>query len=162
MNMKMPLDVFCVELDWDPIPDDICKQIVDFLRTSKFLENQEYHKHGLYNFEMHLGPEFLIDWCRDNLPININDGFTVSIQQTTEGILPPHVDSATRDSSFNFLITEPVGVTTWYDVVYRTPVHSVVYESRKWYQHQGNVPHGVTGIVPPRIAVSIYKDLYNI
>lgn len=162
MDMKLPLEILFVEKDWKPIPEELCVRSLEYIKTAEFLENQIWHHFGNYNFEMYNAPDFLVDWCRENLPFDMT-GFTVGIQQMLIHDINKHVDGSLRESSFNFVITDDGGVTSWYEAMDNNNiVGSVHYKPRTWYQHQGHVPHRITGIHPPRVAVSIFKDGYNI
>lgn len=156
---NLPLDKYYEQMNWKVIPDDICQMIFEYMETSveAVRENYPWQKKGHGEFQMHDAPEFLWEWCQENLPLDFKQ-YYVSIQVIPVHQCRTHIDTALRKSSFNFVLTGDKAVTSWYDETHENILHSVEYKTKTWYHHQGSVPHRITGITtPPRIGVTIYK-----
>lgn len=154
----MPLDKYYEQMDWKPIPNDICYMLIEFMETSveAIRDNYPWQKKGHGEFQMHDAPDFIWDWCRENLPLDF-DQFFISIQVIPVHECRTHIDTALRESSFNFVLTDDKAVTSWYGED-ETILHSVQYKAKTWYHHQGSIPHRITGVsTPPRVGVTIYK-----
>lgn len=160
MNMDLPLDVFCKELDWPQIPIDICETTITHVENSDFLRNQAYHVLDNYTYELYDAPQVLIDWCVENIPVDLS-GFVVKVHRLLPPEIEKHKDDSHRISSFNFLLTADPAVTTWYDEDKKTVKHSTVYKQYTWYHHHGRLWHDITEIKTPRMAVLIYQDLWK-
>ena len=144
MNMDLPLDVFCKELDWPQIPIDICEATITHVENSDFLRNQAYHVLDNYTYELYDAPQVLIDWCAENIPVDLS-GFVVKVHRLLPPEIEKHKDDSHRISSFNFLLTADPAVTTWYDEDKKTVLHqskgikynAVVFNG---YYHSGIIP----------------------
>lgn len=159
MDMKMPLDEYYREMDWKPIPDDLCYMLMEYMETSVEAKRDNYtwQRKGHGEFQMHDAPDFIWDWCKDNLPLDF-DQFFISVQVIPVHECRAHIDTELRTSSFNFVLTDDRAITSWYDDKLETILESVEYKARTWYHHQGSVFHRITGVrTPPRIGVTIYK-----
>lgn len=158
--MQMPLDVFHLEMNWPQVPVDLCEEILSFLESSKPLEKQAWQVHGGYAaFQMHLAPPVLVEWCKNNLPIDLSE-FTIAVQMVERDTHHIHRDNDVRDSSYNCTIKSGGGITKWYNDE-REELHEFEYTERVWYQHQSRVLHGVTNISPPRISITIFKNKWT-
>ena len=111
-------------------------------------------------FRLYEPPQELIDW----LTLNGILSSKASIQVMDNGTeLKPHIDNeySTRESATNYLISNTGPVTTWYNKVIEgsrgkfSPIHSEIISSNKWHRINTSVFHGVTGIVEPRISITI-------
>lgn len=158
----LPLDQYYVQKDWKAIPDDVCQLLLEYMQTSseQIREIYPWQKkgHSHYGeFAMHDAPDFIWEWCKENLPLDFNQ-YVISVQVVSSHECKTHIDSKLRASSFNFVLTDDRAVTSWYDDTQENILHSVQYKPRTWYHHQGSIYHRVTGIkTPPRIGVTIYK-----
>jgi len=170
MDMRMPPDEFYREIDWiTNIPEDLCERLLDYVKNSEELQNDiyEWQKKGYGGFQMHEVPDYLREWCVANIPEIDFNVFNVQIQLMPWHECRAHIDikydengspEIIRESGFNFLLTDDGAITSWYDDKVENVLHSVHYKPKKWYQHQGQVHHRITGIVaPPRVAVTIFK-----
>ena len=156
---ELPLDKFYEKMEWNVIPDDICEMIFEYLKTSvePIRDNYPWQAAGHGQFQMHDAPDFLWEWCQENIPLNFNE-YCVSVQMIPTHHCRTHVDTGLRNSSFNFVLTDDQAVTSWYDETKENILHSVQYKAKTWYHHQGAVFHRITGVLtPPRVAVTIYK-----
>ena len=157
--MSMP---YYEELDWPSVPQHLCDLAIS---STKEAENIWEFKDRFPDFAQHIVPDELLDWLNTNLPIDLTD-YTIRLQSMRTSTMI-HKD-ITRKFSYNFVMTNDGGITSWYDmeesvVPYGTIVpmlETVKYESMKWYKNASKIAHDVRGIEsPPRVAITIFKHL---
>lgn len=101
-------------------------------------------------------PWSLREWVEQNLPIELDESWMVTLQRFDATASPYHID-ALREWSYNYLIYGHGARTHWREEMNGKIVESVEYKKSKWYFHNGSIPHGVTNIPRQRVAVTIFK-----
>lgn len=157
LKFGLPLDVYYEEMNWPPIPTDLCNELVEYSKTAENIWEGKNETIGVpyRNFEHFDVPEKLKEWLHSNIPENLN-GWVIRIQCVREGTSVVKHKDGLRRSSFNCVITENSGVTNWYSEDGKL-LETIDYKPNVWYHHQAQVVHDVVNINTPRIAVTIYK-----
>jgi hypothetical protein len=140
------------EKDWPSFPDDLLSQLVAWGATAeRAVPSQKKHP-----FSMLQVPRGLRDWVEQNIPVEIDENWIVTMQRFDSMWSPFHIDTL-RDWSYNCVIDGESAITHFKDRIDGDVVQSVKYQKNKWYFHNGSKPHGVTDIPRRRVAVTMYK-----
>lgn len=146
------------EKDWPSLPEDMVSSLVEWGLTAPRAIPSKRMK-GVPPFSMLKAPWSLREWAIENIPIEIDERWVVTLQRFNAPHSPFHIDTL-RAWSYNCVIYGETAVTHFKDDLEGEIVKSVKYEKNKWYYHNGSKPHGVTGINKHknlRLAVTMYK-----
>jgi hypothetical protein len=141
------------EVDFIPhIPEDL----IDDLQTIETYENIFPDPSYAHTFANYRAPFELKRFLKEYFPYDIAVRYQVIKKQ-----LPVHVDVDIKGNKFNYIITaggDNVKTRWWDDVKNPTNVlHEVTAKPRTWHSLKIDVPHDITEISSPRVAVVVRR-----
>lgn len=148
------MDKYYEELEWPSLPD----HLVSFLTEWGMSAARAVPAKGKPEFSLLQTPWSLREWVEENVPIDIDKGWMVTLQRFDTLHAGFHTDSL-RDWSYNCVIYGDAGITQFKPSFDSDEVTSVKYKKNRWYYHKSSVPHAVKAIPVTRIAVTVFKFL---
>jgi hypothetical protein len=142
------------ELEWPSLPEELLSSLVRWGLTA----DRAVPASGRPSFSLLQTPWSLREWVKENVPVEIDEGWMVTLQRFDTMHAGFHVDSL-RDWSYNCVIYGDAGITEFKPSFDSDEVTSVKYKKNRWYYHKSSVPHAVRAIPATRLAVTVFKFL---
>ncbi|WP_348681575.1 hypothetical protein [Alteromonas mediterranea] len=145
---------FYAEKEWPSLPDALVSSLTEWGLSA----DRAVPAKGKPDFSLLKAPWYLREWVSENIPIDIDESWMVTLQRFNTVKADWHIDLL-RDCSYNCLIFGESGVTQFKPNFASQQITSVKYKKNKWYYHNSAVPHAVHSIPRKRVAVTMFKFL---
>jgi len=145
---------FYEELEWPSLPEELVHPLIEWGVSA----DRAVPAPGRPSFSLLKAPWYLREWVIENIPIDIDEGWMVTLQRFNCPHAGFHIDLL-RDWSYNCVIYGESGITQFKPSHHSDEITTVKYKKNKWYFHTSDVPHAVKTIPGVRVAVTIFKFL---